>query len=144
MCCASTATGVAPPSEGTSVSSIGVRAESGTGTGLVAVSSTRAILAGTGEAFPSAAIAGFALVTGTGRVSFSQVSGVAVIPANAKSVTVDPLVVIGADSFVLLTPRVNVYGRSLWYVPNRSSNTFRIHMSSARPRPTRIAWLLLG
>jgi hypothetical protein len=87
---------------------------------------------------------GQALVTDGGRVRFKQVSGVATIAAGATTKTVTPGVDIVAASFVLLTPRANLGGRDLWYTTNPGSHMFSVHLSSARPSPTKIAWLLLG
>ena len=127
---------------GYSANGRGVQGASDSGIGVLASSDTIAISANVGA--PISRRAGHALVTESGRIRFDQISGVATIPSGVTSVTVDPNVVIEAGSFVLLTPRVNLYGRSLWYTPNTSANTFRIRMSSARPKPTRIAWLLVG
>jgi hypothetical protein len=45
---------------------------------------------------------------------------------------------------VLLTPRVNLGARSLWYTIDSTGNTITIHISTARSSKTYIAWLLMG
>ena len=85
----------------------------------------------------------YALHTQAGRVRFAQISGVATIKKGTKSKTVDPGMDINAKTYVLLTPTVNLGSRALWYTKNQKSNKITIRMSSARSRPTRIAWLAL-
>lgn len=89
------------------------------------------------------ATTGFAL-RADGRVKVDRASGVATIPAGARSVTVTPGLTLTAQSFVLLTPRANIGGASLWYSPEVAANRFKIRLSSPRSRPTKVAWLLLG
>jgi hypothetical protein len=78
-----------------------------------------------------------------GRVKFST-SGVATIAAGNTRITVTPGVDVTSRSFVLLTPRVNLGGRDLWFSTNATYNKFSIRMSSKRSSGTKVAWLLLG
>jgi hypothetical protein len=86
---------------------------------------------------------GIALHVDGGRLRVESVSGVAVIAAARSSVTVQTLDVV-QDSFVLLTPRTNLRGRGLWYTTDTEADTFTIHISEPRSKPTAVAWLLLG
>lgn len=86
---------------------------------------------------------GFALRT-SGRLRVDQVSGVVVIPAGSTSRTVNPGVNVTSGAFVLLTPKVNIGGRALWFTTDPTGNTFRIRMSSVRSSGTKVAWLLVG
>lgn len=78
-----------------------------------------------------------------GRATFST-SGVATISAGNDRVTVTPGVNVTASSFVLLTPKISVGGRDIWFTQDTAANTFTIRMSSSRPSATRIAWLFLS
>jgi hypothetical protein len=88
---------------------------------------------------------GTALVV-LGHARFSW-SGVASIPAGETSAVFD----IGhgedpnvyAESFVLLSPKVNLGGRALWYRTDPAAGRFSIHISSPRSSPTEVGWLLL-
>ena len=114
-------TGVA----GLSVASNGVYGSSSDGVGVQAASTT-----------------GVAL-RASGRVSFST-SGVATIPAGSSSKTVTPGVSVTQGSFVLLSPKVNIGSRALWFTTNPRADRFTIHMSPPRRSGgTRVAWLLL-
>jgi hypothetical protein len=86
--------------------------------------------------------AGLALQT-AGRAKFST-SGVATITAGSTSKTVTPGVNVTSGSFVLLTPKVKLSGRDLWFTTDAAGNKFTIHMSSSRSSGTKVAWLLLG
>jgi hypothetical protein len=81
-----------------------------------------------------------------GRLRVDGASGVAVIPAGATSVDVRPFpfAPVPRSSSVLLTPRADIGGRSLWYSIRAAQEEIRIHISSPRGRPTPVAWLLLG
>jgi hypothetical protein len=85
---------------------------------------------------------GLALET-EGRVQFST-SGLARIAADQTSVTFAPGVDVTANSFVLLTPKVNLGGRNLWFTTSTAANTITVRISSARTSLTKVAWLLLG
>jgi len=87
---------------------------------------------------------GYSLNTEGGRIFFEDVSGVATIPAGTKSVIVSLVVDIDASAFVLLTPGVNVGGRSLWCTIDAVANSITIRMSSTRSSATKIGWLLLS
>jgi hypothetical protein len=97
---------------------------------------------GSGVGLYGQANSGVALQT-AGRVKFST-SGVATIGAGNDRVTVTPGVNVTAGSFVLLTPKVNLGGRDLWFTTNATQNRFTIRMSSPRSSGTKVAWLLLG
>jgi hypothetical protein len=109
---------------------------------------------GTGDVVPAAsadtgiygavASKGGYAIRGSGRVRFDKVSGVATIAAGATSVTVSPGVDVTTDSFVLLTPKANVAGRSLWFSTDATNDRITISMSASRTSPTKIAWLLLS
>lgn len=79
-----------------------------------------------------------------GRVKVDKVSGVATIKAGSTGVTLTPGVKVTSASFVLLTPKVNLGGRDLWFTTNSTAGTLTIRMSSARTSGTKVAWLLLG
>jgi hypothetical protein len=97
----------------------------------------------TGVALHGSANNGYALRT-SGRLKADKVSGVKTINAGLTSVTLNPGVKIRSSSFVLLTPRVKLGGRDLWYTTNSSAGTITIHLSATRTSATKIAWLLLG
>jgi hypothetical protein len=78
-----------------------------------------------------------------GRVKFST-SGVASIPGGATRVTVTPGVAIAPTAFVLLTPKVNLGGRDLWFTTNVTTDKLTIRISSSRSTTTPIAWMLVG
>jgi hypothetical protein len=69
---------------------------------------------------------------------------VATLTAGSTSKTITPGVDITSSSFVLLTPKVNIGSRALWFTTDATNNRFTIHMSSSRPSGTAVAWLLLG
>jgi hypothetical protein len=149
-------------------SSIAVEAHSQGGLGVVGITSSESSAGVSGQG-PSIGVEGFSVdgaailgdspfgtalraVSGEGvgldvqrgRVTIAQVSGVAVIPGGATSTTVTPGVDVVPGAFVLLTPRRNLGGRDLWYTTNAKADTFTIHISEGRPRPTPVAWLLIG
>lgn len=78
-----------------------------------------------------------------GRAKFTT-SGVATISAGPTSKTVTPNVNVISSFFVLLTPKVNLGGRDLWFTTNATANTFTIRMSRTRSSATKVAWLMLG
>lgn len=80
---------------------------------------------------------------GSGRVRFDKVSGLATIKAGTKSKTLTPGVAVTSDSFVLLTPRSNIGGRSLWFTTDPAADTITIHVSTSRSADTKVSWLLL-
>jgi hypothetical protein len=86
---------------------------------------------------------GYALRT-TGRLKADKVSGVATIVAGSTSKTITPGVNVTSGSFVLLTPKVNLGGRDLWFTTDAANNKFTIRISSKRSSGTKVAWLLLG
>lgn len=78
-----------------------------------------------------------------GRIKFST-SGVVTIPAGSSSRTVTPGVNVTSGSFVLLTPKVNIGSRALWFTTNATTDKFTIRMNSPRSSGTKVAWLLVG
>lgn len=132
---------------GTSRDAAGVSGFSLQGDGVVGQTQFGAGVSGSSE-FGSgvqASSSGGVALDVLGHVRFSW-SGVAIIPAGETSVVFD--VGFGEDSnvypssFVLLTPKDDLDGRSLWYTTNPNAGRFGIHIGSARTSPTRIAWLL--
>lgn len=113
-------------------------AASGTTYGVQGVSSSpagtgiHALNAGGGLAFKA-----------TGRVKFST-SGVATIKPHTASTTVTPGVNVASTSFVLLTPRTNMGGASLWFTIDAANDRFTIHTNVSRNSGVKVAWLLLG
>jgi hypothetical protein len=89
------------------------------------------------------ATSGFALRT-SGRLKADKVSGVASIGAGKTSVIVTPGVNVTTGSFVLLTPKVSLGGRDLWFTTDATHNRLTIHISSSRSSVTKVAWLLMG
>jgi hypothetical protein len=79
-----------------------------------------------------------------GRLELGGVSGTATIPAGKTSVVIVPDTIVTLKSFVLLTPRANIGTRALWYTTDPPHDKVTIHMSSARPVGTKVAWLLIG
>jgi hypothetical protein len=130
---------------GTSASGIGVAGNSDIGSGMYGYSDTGyGVLAESalGTAVRAATGNGYALVT-SGRLDLST-SGVATIPAGATSVIVEPGVIVTAGTLVLLTSRVNLKGRDLWFTTDEATDTFTIRMSATRTNITKVSWLLLG
>jgi hypothetical protein len=112
---------------GWSEDGIGVRAQSAHGTGLYALAATTDAVA----------------LQASGRTKLST-SGVATITAGHTTKVITPGVNVTASSFVLLTPKVKLSGRDLWFTTDASGNKFTIHMSSSRSSGTKVACLLLG
>lgn len=73
-----------------------------------------------------------------------KISGTASLPPGAVSVTISPEVEVTPTSFVLLTPKVDLQGRDLWFTTAPGPNTMTIRISSPRSTSTKVAWLLLG
>jgi hypothetical protein len=96
---------------------------------------------GTGGFF--AATSGYALRT-SGRLKAEQVSGIATIPKGTAAKDVILGVNVTASSFVLLTPRGNLGGRSLWCTLDTTNDRVTIRASSAVPADLPVGWLLLG
>jgi hypothetical protein len=120
---------------GGSASAIGVYGESDSNAGVFGLSTS-------GWGLYGSATTGYAL-RAEGRVKFST-AGVGTIAAGNISVTITPGVNVTSGSFVLLTPKVKLSGRDLWFTTNATADTFAIHISSSRSSATKVAWLLLG
>jgi hypothetical protein len=130
--------GVTSSMEGTGVHGAAVHYK-GTNVGVLGESLSRS---GIGVHARATKTTGVALQA-AGRVKFST-SGVASIPAGASRVTVTPGVAITPTAFVLLTPKVNLGGRDLWFTTNVTTDKLTIRISSARSTTTPIAWMLVG
>jgi hypothetical protein len=132
---------------GDSNSGTGTYAYSTHGRGLVAESqfsdALQAQAFDAGTAVKGTANSGFAF-RGSGRIRFDRVSGVATITAGNTRKVITPGVNVTSGTFVLLTPRVKLSGRDLWFTTDAANNKFTIHMSSSRSSATSVAWLLLG
>jgi hypothetical protein len=111
---------------GISTSGQGVRGESTSGAAVYATTTS-------GYAF-----------RGSGRIRFDKVSGQAAIAANTSSIVITPGIDITTDSFVLLTPEVDLGSRRLWFTKDTTNNRFTIHLSSSSASTITIAWLLLN
>jgi hypothetical protein len=128
-------TGGAVPTRRTNTGVHGYAGTNSAGTGVVGD-------APLGVGVRASTVSGYA-VRSSGRVRFDKVSGVARIDAGKTSKTIIPGVDVSSSSFVLLTPKANLGGRSLWYTTSTSGNKFTIHLSSARGSATLVAWLLM-
>jgi hypothetical protein len=111
---------------GQATTGVGAYGYSAGGTGVVAATTT-----------------GYALRT-TGRLKVDKASGVATILAGKAAVVVRPGLDVTSGSFVLLTPRVDLGTRRLWYTTNSTTNEFTIRVSSAVTTTFKVGWLLLG
>jgi hypothetical protein len=124
---------------------IGVEGRSDVGTGVEGTSQSGFGVYGSSERIGVYAVSqgasGFALST-HGRIDLRS-SGVAIIPAGATSVGVNPNVLMTADSFALITPSVDIGARRLWYTKNVVLNELRIRLSSPRSSATRVSYLVL-
>lgn len=83
---------------------------------------------------------GPALAT-SGRLHLEKAAGVATIAAGHTSKVVSPGTDVSAATFVLLTPRGNLGGRSLWYTVDAAANTFRIRISKPMASSLKVGWL---
>jgi hypothetical protein len=140
-----TSTGIA----GTSTYGTGIYAASIAGRGLeVSSTDNSAIVASSYRGNVIHALqgpAGGAALWAEGRLVLSQ-AGIATIPAGQRTWTLVPdnKTFIGTASFVLLTPNGDIGTRRLWFTKNLVANTFTIHMSATRTKPTKVAWVLLN
>ena len=78
-----------------------------------------------------------------GRLSFTT-SGIATIAAGHTSKSVYTGSDVTAQSFVLLTPSVDIGTRRLWFTRDIANDLIVIHMSSSRSSATPISYLMLG
>jgi hypothetical protein len=115
---------------------VGYAAQSSTSTGVWGESTS-------GVGLYGVATSGYA-IRGSGRVKLGKVSGVATITAGHTTKVITPGVNVTSSSFVLLTPKVKLSGRDLWFTTDAANNKFTIRMSSSRSSATAVAWLLLG
>jgi hypothetical protein len=120
----------------TNAASRGVFGRTGSGQGVAGQAESGVGLYGTSAT-------GHALRT-RGRIKVEKVSGVATITAGHTTKVITPGVNVTASSFVLLTPKVKLSGRDLWFTTSASANKFTIHISAARSSATKVAWMLLG
>jgi hypothetical protein len=51
---------------------------------------------------------------------------------------------VTSSSFVLLTPRGNLGGRSLWYTLDTTNDRITVKVSSAVAADLKVGWLLMG
>ena len=100
-------------------------------------------IATTGTALYGSATTGYALRT-SGRLKVDKASGVATIAGGNTSVVVIPGLDVTSTSFVLLTPKIDIGTRRLWYTTNSAANQFTIRVSSTGPDSWEVGWLLLG
>jgi hypothetical protein len=119
---------------GQSMSSVGVYGVSDSYVGVKAYSSSNSALYGQSDT-------GYA-VEALGRLKFST-AGIATIPAGSTTNTMISYL-LTAESFLLLTPGVDIGTRRLWFTKNVAAHTITIHVSSSRTTPTKVSWLLLG
>jgi len=119
---------------GKSTSSVGVYGQSDSDVGVKASSLSNSALYGQSDT-------GYALEA-VGRLKLST-AGIAMIPAGSTS---KPIIsyLLTAESFLLLTPGVDIGTRRLWFTKNVAANTITINLSSSRTSTTKVSWLLLG
>jgi len=88
---------------------------------------------------------GYALVT-TGRIQFGQASGVAVIAAGSRQVTITPAVKISTGTKVLTTLQSTAGGTTVVHRISRNipSNKFTIYLTANATQQCYVAWLLIG
>lgn len=102
------------------------------------------VLAWTSEmSFGSISAGGYALASAGGRLRLNDIGGVASIRPGRRSVRVAANVPINADTFVLLSPRSNLGGRSVWYTTEPASGSFTIHLDPSSDRRVDVAWLMV-
>lgn len=137
-----TGVGVAGASEtgagvhGFSTESEGVAGSSDTGIGVWGFSSS-------GTGLRGSTADGYALQT-FGRLALQGASGLAIIPAGSKSVSVQPAAVVNTFSFVLVSAMSNPRGRHLWATTKGpTANTITIHLSFVADVPFKVSWLML-
>lgn len=124
----------------------GLHGHSGAGRGVYGQATSGAGIYGyatSGAGLHGAATTGYALRT-SGRLKVEKASGVAIIAATKTSAVVTPGLDVTSASFVLLTPRGNLGGRSLWYTTDATNDRITIRVSSAVPADLKVGWLLLG
>ena len=119
---------------GTSRDNRGLWGESTNGPGVDAVGAT-------GVRTESAE--GYALHSVHGRARFDGISGVVVIKADETEVEIETDVPVNQNTFVLLTPQANLGKKGLWYQVPEDTGKITVRISEARPKDSRIAYLIL-
>ena len=125
---------------------VGLRGRSTIGRGVFGQATTgRGVhaYATSGTAVHAVSDHGYALRT-HGRIKPEQVSGIATIAAGTAFKDVVLGVDVTSSSFVLLTPRGNLGGRSLWYTVDATNDRFTIRVSTPVTSNLTVGWLLLG
>lgn len=89
--------------------------------------------------------AGYALLT-KGRIQFGQASGVAVIGAGSRQVTVTPAITIGTGTKVFTTLQSSAGGTTVVHRISRNipANSFTIYLTANATQQCYVAWMLVG
>lgn len=83
-------------------------------------------------------------IRSSGRFRADQISGTTTIAAGTSTKDVVVGVDVTSSSFVLLTPRGNLGGRSLWYTLDTTNDRITVKVSSAVGADLKVGWLLMG
>jgi hypothetical protein len=88
---------------------------------------------------------GHALLT-TGRIQFGQASGVAVIAAGSRQVTITPAVKVSTSTKVITTLQSSAGGVTVVHRISRNiaANSFTIYLTATATHRCYVAWLLIG
>jgi hypothetical protein len=88
---------------------------------------------------------GYALLT-NGRVQFGQASGVAVIAAGSRQVTITPAVKVSTGTKILTTLQSSAGGTTVVHRISRNipANSFTIYLTGNATQQCYVAWLLIG
>jgi hypothetical protein len=86
-----------------------------------------------------------ALLT-TGRIQFGQASGVAVIAAGSRQVTITPAVKVSTATKVITTLQSSAGGITVVHriSRNMAANSFTIYLTATATHRCYVAWLLIG
>jgi len=81
-----------------------------------------------------------------GRIQFGQASGVAVIGAGSRQVTITPAVKISTGTKVLTTLQSTAGGTTVVHriSRNMTANSFTIYLTATATQQCYVAWLLIG
>jgi hypothetical protein len=87
----------------------------------------------------------YALLT-KGRIQFGQASGVAVISAGSRQVTVTPAITIGTATKVFTTLQSSAGGTTVVHRISRNipANSFTIYLTAPATQQCYVAWMLVG